>query len=179
MVTTSHGIQEDGSNTVIENDNNIWIFWDRAVDKERNKFGVCGLAYNRNKEILARFYKVLEGDSSFVAEIIALEVDVDMTLNCGWDKVKFFSDSSVCIECIYDAQVYAPFQIYAPFMKIKNHRSSFHIASFMHISRILKTRLATFIETVKFNVRWISSHDFINESSLSTIHVYRGMPYPI
>lgn len=52
-----------------------------------------------------------------MAETIALEVDVDMTLNRGWNKVKFFSDSSVCIECIKDAQVDASWQIYAPLMK--------------------------------------------------------------
>lgn len=63
MVTTSHGIQKDGSNTVIENDDIVWIFFDGAVDRERNKLGVDVLAYYRNNEILAWFCKVKEGDS--------------------------------------------------------------------------------------------------------------------
>lgn len=58
-----------------------------------------------------------------------------MALTCRWDKVKFFSDSNICIDCINDAQVEDLWQIYGPL-----NRSDLHATWFMHIGISLNVK---------------------------------------
>lgn len=68
------------------------------MDKTSNKFGVGCKCKNIEGTVMAKLSKIKDGDSSIVAEVLAIEVAVDMALRQGRRYVHF--DSKVAIESI-------------------------------------------------------------------------------
>lgn len=53
--------------------------------------------------MLARFARKHEGDSSVLAETLAVEAAIKLAIHCGWRKVCFMSVSNNAIDAINNA----------------------------------------------------------------------------
>lgn len=79
-----------------------------AVDKNSNRIGLDCIAFNCINKVVAEFYKFSKDDSPLMEEIVAIEEALDLTLHGGWEKVNFFNDSKIGINCINDLQGHIP-----------------------------------------------------------------------
>ena len=95
-------------------DIDVCIFCDGAVNKEANKLRLRCIAYSKDGSILTRLSKRIEGDSTIMAEILAIEEALDFAIQHGWRKVGFFSDSKIAIDSMTKPQHPFPWEIYAP-----------------------------------------------------------------
>lgn len=89
-------------------------FGEGAVNKTFKKLGVVCIAFYNEGQILAIVAKPEEGDSSLVAEVLAIEKAMDMALCYGWRRICFNSDSKIVINATKNLHNDHPWETYAP-----------------------------------------------------------------
>ena len=82
----------DTSSNEHDNDIEVLIFCDGAVNKEASRLGAC-IAYKNDGVVmakLAKFKEYKDGDTPLMVEVLAVEVALNLAVQCGWRKVGFF-----------------------------------------------------------------------------------------
>lgn len=76
--------------------------------------------------MLARFARKKEGDSFLLAETLAVEAAVELTIRCGWRKVSFISDPKTVIDAINNISMVCYEKYMFQFKKLERRPNSFN-----------------------------------------------------